>query len=207
VLRLRREPPLLGRANRPLQAKRPPTRTTPNPPRPPAWGGRAMPTVMGEGIGGVYGVRVLAWSTQQLVGSSAGRPGPAAPWVEALALAVPRQGPAGARGQGGSWRRDHGGQPTARACLRAGATLASQQAGTRDTPPKGQADPGRGRRPRQAACRGRHAWTCPWALGRALAAWVHDDQAPYVPAALADKTPKPWARDSDTRHGTPCVAA
>jgi putative transposase len=94
-----------------------------------------MTKMMIEGLGWVSIVRVLDWYTKKIVGYYAGMPCTAAPWLEALDLAVNRQCPTDARGQGRSRRRANGCQPTSLAFMRACATLEIHQAFTRDNTP------------------------------------------------------------------------
>ena len=85
-----------------------------------------MTKVMVAGCGWVSIVVGLDGYTKQVVGDEAGVPGTAPHGLAALAMAVDHQGPDGARGQGVSWLRDHGGQPTAIALIRSAAPWVQQ---------------------------------------------------------------------------------
>lgn len=190
-----------------LTAQRTPTRSTPRPTTPHAWWGIDMTTGMVAGVGWLSIVVVLDGATQTIVGDSAGRPCPARPWLAALARAVNRQFPAGARGQGLSLRSDHGSQPTAMACMAACGTLGLHQACTSDSTPKGHADTERVIRTRQEEGLWWPEWTSPWELISALGAWIESDHEHSLHSALGDKTPGPCAREDHTSHRPPFVAA
>jgi putative transposase len=95
---------------------------------------------MVAGFGWVYIVLVLDWYTKKIVGYGAGVPCTARQWLAALDMAVNRQFPDGAQGQGVLLMRDNGWQPTAVAFMEAFTTLGIQQAFTRDNNSKGNAD-------------------------------------------------------------------
>jgi putative transposase len=61
ILRLLREHHLLVTPNSQLKAKRPPTRSKPQPTKPNEWWGLDMTKVLVEGFGWVYIVLVLDW--------------------------------------------------------------------------------------------------------------------------------------------------
>jgi putative transposase len=166
-----------------------------------------MTTVMIDGFGWVSIVLVLAWYTQKLVGYYAGMPCTAKHGLEALDMAVNRQSPNGARGQGVLLLSDNGGQPTSLAFMRAGATLEIPQAFTSYHNPKGTADTERGMRTLKEEGRWRHAWTGPFALVKALAAWIDSDHEHYLPSTLGYKTPRPCARADYACPRTPFAAA
>ena len=142
-----------------------------------------------------------------LVGDDAGTPCQAQHWLSALAMAVNRQFPVGARGQGLALMSDHGCQPTSTAGLQACGTLGIQHAFTSDNHPKGKADTERVMRTRQEACLGLQEWTCPFELMTAL----ESGMAPYhehsLHSALGYKPPRPFEREYDTSHGTHFTAA
>ena len=71
-----------------------------------------MTKVLVEGVGWVSIVIGLDWYTKVVVGHDAGLRCTAQHWLEALDMAVNRQFPQGARGQGVSLMRDNGCQPT-----------------------------------------------------------------------------------------------
>jgi putative transposase len=166
-----------------------------------------MTKVLVEGCGWVDSVGVLAGSTKTSVGVSAGIRGTAQHGLVALAMAVNRQLPRGARGAGLSWRSDHGGQPTSTTCMRAWASLGIQQALTSANHPKGHADPERVIRPRKEACLWRHAWPCPFVLASAREPWIDEYHAHDLHAALGDQPPRPFEREDHRSHGTQWPAA
>ena len=139
---------------------------------------------MVAGCGWVSIVVVLDGYTTQVVGDEAGVPGTAPHGLAALAMAVNHPGPDGARGQGVSVLRDHGGQPTAMALMKACSTLGIQQAFTSDHNPQGHAATERCRRTLQEACRWLTEWTCPFALVSTCAGWIERDPAQYLHSAL-----------------------
>jgi hypothetical protein len=57
------------------------------------------------------------------------------------------------------------------------------------------------------ACLWLHAWTNPFALIRALAAWIADDKAHDLDSALGYQPPRPCERRYHCSHGTRFVAA
>jgi putative transposase len=188
--RLMREPHLLVPPNLKLKAKRTPTGSTPRPTKPNAWWGIDMTKVLGEGCGRVSSVVVLDWYTKALVGYSAGGRATTQHWLSALAMAVNRQFPDGARGQGLSLMSDHGCQPTAIAVMEACSGLGIQQAFTSDNTPKGNADTERVMRTLKEACLWLNEWTSPFELGRALEAWITDDNEHYLHSSLGCRTPR-----------------
>ena len=141
------------------------------------------------------------------MGYDAGNPWTAQPWLTALAMAVNRQFPEGARGQGVALMSDHGSQPTAMVFRQAWASVGMHQACTSDHTPQGNADPERLRRTRKEEGLWRQEGTCPVALRRAMGSGVEDDQAHDLHAALGDKTPGQDEREDHRRHRSPCVAA
>jgi putative transposase len=207
MLRWLRQHPLLVRPHLRLQAKRTPTRKKPRPTSPHEWWAIGMTQVMLEGFGGVYLVLVLDWDTKTMVGYDTGMPCTAKPWLAALDMAVNRQFPHGARGQGVSLLRDHGCQPTSRAFMGACATLDIHQVCTSDHNPQGHAATERCMRPLKEACRWLHEWTGPLALVKALAAWMDSDNEHYLHATRGDKTPRQCERAYSACHRTPFAAA
>lgn len=135
IVRWLRAPHLLVQPNMKLPAKRTPTGRQPRPTKPNEWWGIAMTKVFVEGLGWGYLVVVLDWYTNMLVGYDAGTPCQAQHGLSALDLAVNRQFPAGARGQGLALRSDNGCQPTSTAFLQACGTLGMQQAFPSDNNP------------------------------------------------------------------------
>jgi hypothetical protein len=122
-------------------------------------------------------------------------------------MAVTRQGPKGARGQGVSLRRDHGGQPTALAFLPAGQTLGIPQACTSSNNPNGHADTERVMRPLKEEGRWRTEWGSPVELISAQEAWMAHDNDHSLHSARGCQTPRPLERDSDHSHNTPFAVA
>jgi transposase InsO family protein len=95
-----------------------------------------MTKVLVQGFGWVYIVVILDWYTKKIVGYYAGIQCHATHWLAALEMAVNRQFPAGARGQGLSLMSDNGCQPTSRAFMEACSTLDIHQAFTGYNNPK-----------------------------------------------------------------------
>ena len=102
---------------------------------------------------------------------------------------------------------DHGCRPTALAFMRACAAVEIQQAFTSDNNPKGNADAERVMCTLKEARLWLTEWTCPFALIKALEAWIADYNEHYLQSALGDKPPRQFERDYYTRHSTPFVAA
>jgi putative transposase len=203
ILRLLREHRLLVTAPPRLKAKRTPTGRKPTPTKPNEWWGIDMTKVMVEGFGWVYIVLVLDWYSKKIVGYYAGMPCTARHWLEALEMAVKRQFPGGARGQGVSLMSDNGCQPTSLAFMRACTTLEIHQAFTSYNNPKGNADTERCMRTLEEECLGLQEWTCSFALVSTLAAWIVDYNEHDLHSSLGYKTPSQFERDYYTRHSTP----
>jgi putative transposase len=207
IWRLRREQQLLVTPNRRLRATRTPTGKQPRPTKPNEWWGIDMTKVLVEGVGWLYIVVVLAWYTKTIVGHYAGMQCTAQHWLLALDMAVNRQFPEGAQGQGLSLMSDTGCQPTSTALMRACGTLGIQQAFTSDHNPKGNADTERVIRTLKAACLWWQEWTCPSTLASALEAGIADDNERYLHATLGYKPPRQFEREYHLSHGTQFVAA
>jgi putative transposase len=207
VLRLMREHHLLVLPNRKLKAKRTPTRSKPKATKPNEWWGIDMTKVLVEGFGWVYIVVVLDWYTKELVGYYAGRPCTSRHWLEALDMAVNRQCPNGARGQGISLMSDNGCQPTSLAFMQACHTLGIHQVFTSYNNPKGNAETERMMRTLKEECLWLTEWSSPSELIRALEAWVDYYNSHYLHSALGYKTPSQFEREYQHRHSTPFVAA
>jgi putative transposase len=207
IWRLMREHHLLVPPTLRLTAKRTPQGSKPKPTKPNEWWGIDMTKVLVEGVGWVHIVIVLDWSTKAVVGHSAGLRCTAMPWLEALDLAVNRQFPHGARGQGVSLMRDNGCQPTSTAFMRACATLEIHQAFTSDHNPKGHADTERFMRTLKEECLWLQEWPCPLERMHALKAWLTHDNAHYLHSALGYQSPQQFERDYLNRHSPPFVAA
>lgn len=122
-------------------------------------------------------------------------------------MAVNRQCPDGARGPRVSWMSDHGSQPTSMAFMQAWARLGSPHAFTSDNNPQGNADTERAMRTLTEESLGLREWTCPFALIRTLGGWIAYSNAPYLHAALGDKLPGQYERDSHRSHRPPFIAA
>jgi putative transposase len=155
----------------------------------------------------VYLVLVLDGYTKTIVGYDAGVPCTARHGLAALDMAGSRQFPKGARAQGVSWMRDHGGQPTALAVMKACRTWGIQPAFTSDNHSTGNADTERVRRTLTEAGLWRQEWTTPVALIRALEVWMADDHEHDLHSALGYQSPRPFERHDYRSHGTPFVAA
>ena len=207
LVRVRRAPHLLGTPTLRLRAQRTPRRSPPKPPQPNEGWGIAMTQVLVEGGGWSYILVVLDWYPKRSVGSHAGMPCKAQPWLAALAMAVNQQCPTGVRGPGLALMSDNGGQATSTAFMRACGSLGSQQALTRENTPKGNADPERVRRTRKAECLGLQAWTCSFTLARVLKTWLDDDHEHSLHSALGYKPPRQFERDYHLSHGTQLPAA
>jgi putative transposase len=207
ILRLMREHHLLVQSNLRLKAQRTPTRSKPKPTKPNEWWGIDMTKVLVEGFSWVSIVLVLDWYTKKIVGYYAGMPCTARHWLEALNMAVNRQFPDGARGQGLSLMSDNGCQPTSLAFIRACAMLEIHQAFTSYNNPKGNADTERLMRTLKEECLWLQEWTCPFTLTRALEVWIMDYNEHYLHSALGYKTPRQCERDYYSSHSPPFLAA
>jgi putative transposase len=207
IWRLMREHHLLVPPNLRLKAKRTPSRRKPKPIRPHEWWGIDMTKVLVEGVGWIPIVMVLDWSTKAVVGSYAGLRCTTQQWLEALDMAVNRQFPQGARGQGVSLMSDNGCQPTSTTFMQACATVEIHQTFTSYNNPKGNADTERFMQTLKEECLWLHEWSCPFTLVKALDKWIHDYNTQYLHAALGYKTPRQFERDYYISHSTPFVAA
>lgn len=101
-----------------------------------------------------------------------------------LDMAVNRQCPSGARGQGISLRSDNGCQPTSLAFMRACNTLEIHQAFTSYNNPKGNADTERVMRTFKEECLWLSEWGSPFELISALDAWIAHDNEHYLHSPL-----------------------
>jgi putative transposase len=122
-------------------------------------------------------------------------------------MAVNRQCPHGARGQGVSLMRDHGCQPTSTAVMLACATVESHQAFTSDHNPKGHADTERFMRTLKEECLWLQEWPGPLALMRALKDWLAHHNESYLHSALGYQSPRQFERDDLHHHSPPFAAA
>jgi hypothetical protein len=150
---------------------------------------------------------VLDGYTKKIVGYDAGRPCTSRPWFAALEMAVTPQWPNGARGQQVSLMSGNGCQPTSLAGMQAYHTLRNHQACTSSNNLQGNADTERVMPTIKEACLWWHAWTSPFALLRALAAWIANDKAHHLHSAPGYQPPRPCERRYHRSHGTPFVAA
>jgi putative transposase len=207
ILRLMRGHHLLVRPKLRLKAKRTPTGSQPTPTGPNEWGGIDLTKVLVEGCGWVYIVLVLDWDTKKSVGSYAGTRCTTQHWLTALDMAVNRQLPNGARGQGLSLLRDNGGQPTAVAVIEACATLEIHRAFTSYNNPNGNADTERARRTRKGEGLWLGEWRCPLALVSALQTWIAYYHEQYLHAVLGYKPPLQYEREYYSCHSPPFAAA
>jgi hypothetical protein len=155
---------------------------------------------VGAGVGWGDRVSGRAWDSKTSVGYHAGRGGTAPPGLLALARAGHRQFPAGGQGQGVSLMREHGGQPTAMAVMRAGGTWGIQPALTSEHHPQGNADTERMMRTRQEEGLWRHAWTCPVACASVRETWIAADNAHSWHSTLGDKSPRQFEREDHRSH-------
>jgi putative transposase len=190
-----------------LKAKRPPTRSKPQPTQPDEWGGIDMTKGLVEGFGWVYIVVVLDGYTKKIGGYAVGLRSTTQPWLAALDRAVNRQFRDGARGQGLSLMSENGCQPTSMAFLQACNILGIHQVFTSDNNPQGNADTERVMRTLKEACLWLHEWTSPVTLARALGRWIDDDNEHYLHSALGYKPPRPFEREYHSSHGTQSPAA
>jgi putative transposase len=202
-----REHHFLVSPHRQLQAQRPPMRSQPRPTKPTAWWGIGMTKVLVQGVGWVYSVVVLDWSTKVMVGYAAGLQCKAQDWLSAVDLAVNCLFPAGVRQQGLGLLSADGCEPTALAFMRTCATVESPQAFTRDTNPQGNADTERCIRMPKEECLWLQDWTCPLAHVSALETEIDDDNAHDLHSALGSKTPRQVEREYNASHSPPFVAA
>jgi transposase InsO family protein len=207
IWRLMREHHLLVPPNLRLKAKRTPTGSKPRPTKPNEWWGIDMTKVLVEGCGWVYIVVVLDWYTKAIVGYYAGGRCTAQHWLAALDMAVNRQFPEGARGQGLSLMSDNGCQPTAIAFMEACSSLGLQQAFTSDNTPKGNADTERVMRTLKEECLWLSEWTSPFELSRALANWITYYNENYLLSSLGYRTPRQFELEYHRSHSSPFVAA
>ena len=206
-LRLMRAHHLLVLPNHRLKAKRTPTGRKPQPTKPNEWWGIDMTKVLVEGVGWIYIVVVLDWYTKTIVGHYAGLRCTAQHWLLAIDMAVNRQCPQGARGQGLSLMSDNGCQPTATAFMQACSLLGIEQAFTSYNNPKGNADTERMMRTLKEECLWLYEWTCPFTLARALERWIADYNEHYLHSALGYKSPRQVEREYLTSHSTQFAVA
>jgi putative transposase len=207
IWRLLREHHLLVPPHLRLKATRTPSHSTPKPLKPHEWWGIDRTKVLVPGFGWVDIVVILDWYTKKVVGYYAGIQCSAKHWLAALDMAVNRQFPAGARGQGWSLMSDNGCQPTALAFMEACSTLNIHQAFTSENNPKGNADTERVRRPLKEECLWRQEWTCPFELIQAFEGWVADYNEHDLHSTLGYKPPAQFERDYYRSHGPPFLAA
>jgi transposase InsO family protein len=159
-----------------------------------------MTKVLVEGFGWIDIVVVLDWYTKMIVGYDAGMPCKSQHWLAALEMAVSRQFAAGVCGQGLGLMRDHGGQPTSTAFMRACRMLEIQPALTSDNNPQGKADTERVMRTLKEACLWLQEWTCPFALITALERGIATDHEHDLHSALGYQTPRQFEQADHTRH-------
>jgi putative transposase len=206
-LRLMREHRLVVKPDVKLKAKRTPTRSKPRPMKPNEWWGIDMTNVLVEGFGWIYLVLVLDWYTKTIVGYYAGVQCTAQHWLAALDMAVNRQLPEGAQGQGLSLMSDNGCQPTSVAFMQVCSTLELHQVFTSYNNPKGNADTERVIRTLKEECIWLQEWNCPLTLIRAFESWIAHDNEHYLHSALGYKPPRQFEREYHLSHGTQFTAA
>jgi putative transposase len=122
-------------------------------------------------------------------------------------MAVNRQLPDGARGQGLALMSDNGCQPASVAFMRACSTLGMHQTFTSDNNPKGNADTARCIRTLKEECLWLKEWTCPSTLITALEAWITTYNEHYLHSALSYKSPGQFERDYYNSPSPPFLAA
>jgi putative transposase len=159
------------------------------------------------GWGWVYIVVALDWYTKVIVGHYAGGRATAQHWLSALHIAVNRQFPESARGQGLSLVSDNGCQPTAIAFREACSSLGTTQAFISYNNPKGNAVTERVMRTLREECLGLNEWTGPIELSRALEAWITDYNKQYLHSSLGYRTPRQFELEYQRSHSSPFVAA
>ncbi|MBK8869620.1 MAG: transposase family protein [Elusimicrobia bacterium] len=99
-----------------------------------------MTKVLIQNFGWVYIVIVLDWYSKKIVGYHANIRSKTEHWLKALDMAVNRQFPNGARGQGLHLMSDNGCQPTSQKFMEVCSELGVHQAFISDNNPKGNAD-------------------------------------------------------------------
>ena len=166
-----------------------------------------MTKALVEGFGWVYIVVLLDWYTKKIVGYYAGSPCTAKHWLAALDMAVNRQGPDGARGQGLCLMSDNGSQPTSLALMQVCTTLGIHQAVTSYNNPKGNADTARVIRTLKEECLWLQEWSCPFQLINMLGSWIEEYNEHYLHSALGYKTPRQFEREYYSSHSPPFAAA
>jgi putative transposase len=207
IWRLMREHHLRVTPNPRLNAKRTPTRSTPQPTRSHEWWGIDLTKVLVQEVGWVSIVVVLDGYTTVIVGSYAGRRCTAQHWLSALEMARNQQFPQGVQGQALSLMSDNGCQPTSVAFMKACRTLGVSQAFTSDNNPKGNADTERLMRTLKEECLWLQEWTCPLESFEALTCWINQYNEQYWHSALGYKSPRPFEREYHSSHGTQLPAA
>jgi putative transposase len=86
-------------------------------------------------------------------------------------------------------------------------TLGTHQAFTSYNNPKGNADTERVMRTLKEECLWPQAWTCPFALIRALESWITYYNEHYLHSTLGYKPPRQFEREYYHCHSTPFIAA
>jgi putative transposase len=207
IWRVMREHHLLVQPNLRLKAKRASTGSKPRPSKPNEWWGIDMTKVLVQGFGWVYIVVILDWYTKKIVGYHAGIQCTTRQWRAALDMAVNRQFPHGVQEQGLSLMSDNGCQPTSLAFMEACNALGIQQTFTSYNNPKGNADTERWMRTLKEECLWLQEWTCPFAVVRALEAWITTYNEQYLHSALGYKSPRQFERDYYNSPSPPFLAA
>ena len=189
ILRIMQEADLLVKPNLRLKAKRTSMRPKPVPTVPNQWWGVDMTKILVESFGWVYLVIVLDWYTKKIVGYHVGLQSTARHWLLAVDMAVNRQFPVGARGQGVNLMSDNGCQPTSVAFMQACSVLDIHQAFTSYNNPKGNADTERMMRTLKEELVWLREWTSPFELAEALETWIERYNAEYLHSALGYRSP------------------
>ena len=148
-----------------------------------------MTKILVESFGWVYLVIVLDWYTKKIVGYHVGLQSTARHWLLAVDMAVNRQFPAGARGQGVNLMSDNGCQPTSVAFMQTCSALGIHQAFTSYNNPKGNADTERMMRTLKEELIWLREWTSPFELAEALERWIERYNAEYLHSALGYRSP------------------
>ena len=167
-----------------------------------------MTKVLVETFGWIYVVLVLDWYTKKIVGYHIGLESKARHWLMALDIAVNRQFPRGALGQGLSLMSDNGCQPTSTAFMRDCSQLGIHQAFTSYNNPKGNADTERMMRTLKEECLWLREWTSPFELETALKSWIEQQyNQQYLHSALGYRTPVQFEQQWINSHLTHLVYA
>lgn len=198
ILRLMREYGLLVKPNMRLKATRVAPRPKPRPSSPNEWWGIDMTKAIVGNSGWVYIVIVLDWYTKKVVGYHIGERAKAGDWRNALEMAVNRQFPEGAHGQGLNLMSDNGCQPTSIAFMEACSVMGIHQAFTSYNNPKGNADTERMMRTIKEELLWLREWSSAAELKTELTEWFIGYNASYLHSTLGYKTPEQFEAEYKT---------